>query len=100
MAELRSVDPTSLVPNPENPRRTAAPKAMDDQLIASIRAIGIIQPPRVKETADGLVIIAGGRRVVAAIAAGLTRIDVLVCDADEVTGLSCGRCPRTSSGHR
>ena len=71
--------------NPENPRRTAAPKAMDEQLVASVRAIGIIQPPRVKEIDGGLVIIAGGRRVTAAITAGLTRIDVLVCDADEAT---------------
>ena len=83
MAELRSVDPTHLRPNPDNPRRTPVPAAMDDQLVASIRAIGVIQPPRVKETGGTLVIIAGNRRVRAAIAAGLAAIDVLVCDADE-----------------
>jgi ParB-like chromosome segregation protein Spo0J len=49
MAELRSVDPAALVPNPDNPRRTVTPQAMDDQLVASIKAIGLIQPPRVKE---------------------------------------------------
>jgi ParB/RepB/Spo0J family partition protein len=85
MAELRSVDPGSLIPNPNNPRRTAAPKAMDDQLLASVTAIGIIQPPLVVETDGSLVIIAGGRRTKAAIAAGLPRINVLVCDADEAT---------------
>ena len=58
---------------------------MDDQLLASVRAIGIIQPPLVKETDGTLVIIAGGRRTKAAIAAGLAQIDVLVCDADEST---------------
>ena len=47
MAELRSVNPTTLLPNPDNPRRTPAPKAQDEQLAASIRAVGIIQPPRV-----------------------------------------------------
>ena len=83
MAELRSVDPNSLVPNPDNPRRTPAPQAMDDQLVASIKAVGIVQPPRVKDADGQLVIIAGNRRVKAAIVAGLTTIDVLVCDADE-----------------
>ena len=83
MAELRSVDPRTLVPNPANPRRTAAPKAMDEQLTASILAIGVIQPPRVKDVDGSLVIIAGNRRTEAAIAAGLGTIDVLVCDADE-----------------
>ena len=84
MAELRSVDPRSLITNPNNPRRTATPKAMDDQLIASIRAIGIIQPPLVKETEAGLEIVAGNRRNNCAIVAGLDVIDVLVGDADEV----------------
>ena len=83
MAELRTADPTSLVPNPNNPRRTPAPKAMDDQLVASIKAIGLVQPPRVTDTDGTLTIIAGNRRVKAAIAAGLVQIDVLVCDADE-----------------
>jgi len=83
MTELRSVDPNSLVPNPDNPRRTSVPQAMEEQLIASIKAIGVIQPPRVKEAAGQLVIITGNRRAQAAVAAGLDMIDVLVCDADE-----------------
>ena len=83
MAELRSVDPASLLSNPNNPRRVPPPKAMDDQLVASILAVGIIQPPRVVETGAGLMIVAGDRRRKAATAAGLSAIDVLVCDADE-----------------
>ena len=83
MAELRSVDPRTLVPNPDNPRRTATPKAMDEQLTASILAIGVIQPPRVKDVNGELVIIAGNRRTKAAIAAGLGTIDVLVCDGND-----------------
>ena len=76
MPELRSVDPRTLVPNPDNPRRVVVPKPMDDQLMASIQAIGIIQPPVVRQVGDALVIKAGHRRVQAAIAATLTAIDV------------------------
>ena len=83
MAELRSVDPKSLIPNPNNPRRTKVSKDEDAQLAASIRAVGLIQPPRVVETKDGLMVVAGNRRRAAAVAAGLETIDVMVCDADE-----------------
>ncbi len=83
MAELRSVDPRILLTHPNNPRRTSAPPAMDEQLVASIRAVGIIQPPCVTANGDGLMIVVGNRRVKAAIAAELPAIDVLVCDADE-----------------
>jgi ParB family chromosome partitioning protein len=87
MAELRSVAPRVLQPNPDNPRRTPVPPAMDKQLIASIRAIGIVQPPVVSEKDGALVIKAGHRRVQAAIAAGLPTIDVLVAAPDEAAGL-------------
>ena len=83
MAELRSVDPRSLIPNPDNPRRTNSPPGMDEQLVASIKAIGLIQPPSVKDVDGQLVIVTGNRRVKAAIAAGLEQIDVLVGVANE-----------------
>jgi ParB family transcriptional regulator, chromosome partitioning protein len=83
MAELRRVDPNSLVPNPDNPRRTAVPKVMDDQLVASVVAVGILQLPLVREKEGRLEIIDGHRRKHAAIAAGFATIDVVVCDADE-----------------
>ena len=83
MAELRSVDPRTLQSNPNNPRRTPVPPAMDEQLLASINAVGIIQPPCVIAKDDGLMIVVGNRRVKAAIRAELPVIDVLVCDADE-----------------
>ncbi len=83
MAELRSVDPRTLQLNPNNPRRTPVSPAMDDQLVASIKAVGIIQPPSVIPKDDGLMIVVGNRRVKAAIKAGLPAIDVMVCDADE-----------------
>jgi ParB/RepB/Spo0J family partition protein len=83
MAELRGVDPRILQPNPNNPRTTPVPPAMDEQLLASIKAVGIIQPPCVTPKDDALMIAVGNRRVKAAIKAELPVIDVLVCDADE-----------------
>jgi ParB family chromosome partitioning protein len=83
MAELRSVDPRTLHLNPNNPRRTPVPPAMDEQLVASIRAVGIIQLPSVTLRDDGLTVVVGNRRVKAAIMADLPVIDVMVCDADE-----------------
>ena len=83
MAELRSVDPRILQPNPNNPRTSPVPPAMDEQLLASIKAVGIIQPPCVTLKDDKLMIAVGNRRVKAAIKADLRVIDVLVCDADE-----------------
>jgi len=56
---------------------------MDEQLLASIMAVGIIQPPCVTPKDDGLMIVVGNRRVKAAIKADLPVIEVLVCDADE-----------------
>jgi len=83
MAKLRSVDPRTLQFNPNNPRRTPVPPAMDEQLVASIKAVGIIQPPCVTQEGDRLTIVVGNRRVKAAIAAKLPAIDVMVWDADE-----------------
>src|SRR6204780_3028740 len=83
MAELRSVDPRTLQANPNNPRATPVPPAMDEQMLASVKAVGIIHPPYVTPKDDALLIVAGRRRVKAAIQADLPLIDVLVCDADE-----------------
>jgi len=86
MAELRNVCPLTLKPNPHNPRVTPPPAAMDEQLLASIKAIGIIQPPVIVEKDGEFVIKAGTRRVCAAIAAGLATIEVIVADGDEANG--------------
>src|ERR1035437_1111333 len=92
MAELRSVDPRTLQINPNNPRRTPVPPAMDEQLVASIKAVGIIQPPSVTQKDDGLTVVVGNRRVKAAIAAELPMLDVMVWDADEAA--DAHRCRR------
>ena len=83
MAELRSVDPRSLKPNPDNPRKTPVPKEMDQQLVASIMAIGLLQPPVVREIDGAMVVRAGDRRTKAAIAAGKELIDVYVLEGNE-----------------
>ena len=83
MAELRSVDPRTLTLNPNNPRTSAVPKEMDQQLVASIMAIGLLQPPVVREIDGALVVRAGDRRTKASIAAGKDVIDVYVLDSNE-----------------
>ena len=61
-----------------NVRTSAEP---DADLVASVKANGILQPPTVTELVDGTYeIIFGHRRTNAAALAGLTHIDVLVVD--------------------
>ncbi|NPD66292.1 ParB/RepB/Spo0J family partition protein (plasmid) [Lichenicola cladoniae] len=76
--ELRTVDPRKLKANPNNPRRSSAGEFLDAQMAASIKSIGLVQPPLVKEDGKKLIIIAGHRRVAGCIAAGLPEIQVLV----------------------
>ena len=78
--ELRTVDPRTLVVNPDNPRRSAANPVADEQMAAAIKVVGIIQPPVVKETPAGLEIVVGERRVNGAIANDLATITVLVAE--------------------
>jgi ParB family chromosome partitioning protein len=70
----------ALRPNPLNPRTHAPTTTELTELIASIRAVGLLQPLLV--TPDG-VIVAGHRRAVAAQAAGLRIVPVLVRALDE-----------------
>jgi ParB family chromosome partitioning protein len=83
MAEFRSVDPRTLTANPNNPRRTPVPNALDEQLLVSLKAIGIIQAPVVTEKDGELIINAGHRRVRGAIEAGFATVDVIVSASDE-----------------
>ncbi len=76
--ELRNVDPRKLKANPNNPRRTGAGDYLDAQMLASVKAIGLLQPPLVKEEGKRLIIQAGHRRTAACVAAGLPEIPVLV----------------------
>ena len=82
--QIVKVDPRALVENPDRMRRTPSSPQVDALLLATIRAVGIIQPPIVSPQRDGgngWVIDAGHRRVAQAIAAGLEEIEVLVDEA-------------------
>ena len=64
-------------PNPYQPRRHMDEAGLEE-LAASIREHGVLQPVLVTETLDGYQLIAGERRVRAARLAGLERIPALV----------------------
>jgi ParB family chromosome partitioning protein len=64
-------------PNPHQPRRHWDDAELED-LAASIREHGVLQPVLVTETLDGYQLIAGERRVRASRLAGLDRIPALV----------------------
>lgn len=86
MAELRRVDPKTLVPNPNNPRRSKVDPRAEYQMALNTKTIGQIQPPCVRELEDGrLMIVAGHRRVRACIAAKIPEIDVYVREGDDKT---------------
>jgi ParB family chromosome partitioning protein len=72
----------SIRPNPDQPRRRFGDAEMAT-LIASIREHGVLQPIVVAETLDGYQVIAGERRVRAAVAAGLDRIPAVVRSLDD-----------------
>ena len=75
---LSIVPLASLVPNPKQPRKHFAPDALEE-LAASIRSQGIVQPLLVRSSGNARYeIVAGERRWRAAELAGLTEIPVLV----------------------
>ena len=87
--EIKLIDPRSLVENPDRSRRSKSNPQSDALLLATIRAVGIVQPPVVAPQADGgngFVIHSGHRRVKQAIAAGLEEIAVLVGEPAEDGG--------------
>ena len=73
-------------PNPRQPRRHFGPAALDE-LTASIRTSGILQPIVVRRDGDDYELIAGERRLRAARNAGLDRIPAVVRDATDAESL-------------
>ncbi len=87
--QLLKVDPRALTPNTDRSRQTEASPQADALMLASIKTVGLIQPPVVVSNptaGNSYVIDAGHRRVAQCIAAGLEEIDVLVVDAAEDKG--------------
>ena len=69
---------SAISPNPRQPRTHFDPVALNE-LIASIKEIGILQPPVVRQTSPGKYeLVMGERRFRAAKAAGLTTIPVII----------------------
>lgn len=84
--KLIKVDPRALSENPDPTRRTKSTPQSDALLLATVKAVGIIQPPIVTAQpgrGNGFVIEIGHRRVAQAIAAKLDEIEVLVADPDQ-----------------
>ena len=81
---VKSVPITSIVPNPKQPRTIFNEEELND-LAASIKEHGIIQPLVVSENPNGeYTLIAGERRLRAAQLAGLTNVPVISRNADDL----------------
>ncbi len=85
--EVLDLEIDSIVPNEYQPRRIFNDKALNE-LVASIKEKGVIQPVIVRRTAGSVYqLIAGERRWRSAKLAGLDRIPVIVKDAAPVEAL-------------
>ncbi len=80
---INEVPLDAISPNPEQPRTTFDPEALEE-LAASIAQLGIIQPLSLRKTGpDSYQIIAGERRFRAAVMAGLTSVPAYIRSANE-----------------
>jgi len=78
VAQQNEAPVNQIFPNPRQPRTVFDETALNE-LIASIKAVGILQPPVVRKVSDNKYeLIMGERRFRAAKAAGLTSIPVII----------------------
>ncbi len=75
--EILKVNPKVIKANPYQPRNRFAPQELEE-LMASIRAYGIIQPLVVTRQGDSFELIAGERRLRASLALGLEEVPVVI----------------------
>jgi ParB family chromosome partitioning protein len=83
---LVEVGVDQIEPNPHQPRKAFESSSLDE-LTASIRTSGVIQPIIVRQAGDGYQLIAGERRWRAARQAGLDRIPAIVREATDADSL-------------
>jgi ParB family transcriptional regulator, chromosome partitioning protein len=83
---LLEVGVGDIEPNPNQPRKSFSSTALDE-LAASIRASGIIQPVVVRKQGAGYQLVAGERRWRAARQAGLDRIPAIVREVTDAESL-------------
>ncbi|WFS03345.1 ParB/RepB/Spo0J family partition protein [Rhizobium tumorigenes] len=84
--QIITADPRSLKDNPDRSRQSKSSPQSDALLCASIRAIGVVQPPIVKldpEGGNSYIIVFGHRRAAQAIAADLMEIPLLLADPSD-----------------
>lgn len=92
---ISAVDPTeslqplnvklsSISPNPHQPRRAFSDESLQE-LAASLKSTGLIQPIIVRDMGDGYQLIAGERRWRAAKLAGFETVQVIARDVDAYT---------------
>jgi ParB family chromosome partitioning protein len=86
---LRELPVESLVPNPQQPRRNFDSQALEE-LAASIRSSGVLQPLVVRPRGTQYEILVGERRWRAAQQAGLTRVPAIVREASDAEALELG----------
>ncbi len=84
--EVLMVPLEGLAPNPRQPRHRMEEGALEE-LSASIRRHGVLQPVLVRRQGDGYELVAGERRMRAAARAGLREIPALVCTVDETESM-------------
>ena len=78
----------AIAPNPDQPRRVF-PQHELEELAASIRSLGLLQPLTVRRGERGWELVAGERRLRAAKLAGLTEVPCLSLQID--SSAACGR---------
>ncbi|MDD2298671.1 MAG: ParB/RepB/Spo0J family partition protein [Fermentimonas sp.] len=82
-SSISEVDLHKIAPNPDQPRRTFDEEALQE-LAASIKSIGLVQPITLREIdEDSYEIIAGERRYRASLMAGLTAIPAYIKTVDD-----------------
>lgn len=86
---LRELPVESLVPNPQQPRKSFDARALEE-LAISIRTSGLLQPLVVRPRGSQYEILVGERRWRAAQQAGLTRVPVIVREASDAEALELG----------
>ncbi len=86
--EVKNIAISAITPNPHQPRKEFDPRALDD-LAASIKAQGVLQPVLVRPLGTGsFELVAGERRLRASKMAGLSEIPALVREMDDRESLA------------
>ncbi|HOT51741.1 MAG TPA: ParB/RepB/Spo0J family partition protein, partial [Candidatus Hydrogenedentes bacterium] len=83
------LDPTTLKPNPKQPRKAFREEALEE-LAASIKRDGVQEPVIVRKGEDGYELVSGERRVRACIMAGLDKIPAIRRDVSDTDMLKLG----------